>query len=58
MEAAHAELPDQQGEANKRLTRTQHLAPHTTLQGEVLPSEWEHTAAAHRDGLIGTNTSR
>ena len=41
------------GQAMKRISRARKLIGKRTLQGEVLPPEWEHTAAALSRGEIG-----
>jgi hypothetical protein len=41
------------GEAQRRIKRAARLAPRRTIQGEPLPPEWEHTAAAIAQGTIG-----
>jgi hypothetical protein len=41
------------GEAQRRVKRAARLAPRRTIQGEPMPPEWEHTAAAIAQGTIG-----
>ncbi|KAA0084379.1 HNH endonuclease [Mycolicibacterium sp. P9-64] len=41
------------GEARRRIKGAARLAPRRTIQGESLPPEWEHTAAAIAQGAIG-----
>jgi hypothetical protein len=41
------------GQAMKRIARARKLVGTRTFQGEVLPAEWEHTAAAYARGEIG-----
>src|SRR5262249_12099710 len=41
------------GEAHRRIKRARLLIARCTLQGERVPPQWEHTAAAHARGAIG-----
>jgi hypothetical protein len=41
------------GEAHRRIKRARLLIARCTLQGEQVPPQWEHTAAAHARGVIG-----